>query len=194
MPTIEFYFDYRSPYSYLAHCQLQRMPVVISYHPFDIRHLMEQVGNVPTTVTCKAKGQYAKADIQRWTARYEVPFQRHSNMRAIDFLQLLRLTAFAINQGKGPAVITALYDAVWASDTPLSTPDEIVAALAGTGLRSEEIEVGMNDPAWNEVLGASTQTAVDKGVFGAPTMFLGDEMYFGNDRLHFIDEKLKELA
>jgi 2-hydroxychromene-2-carboxylate isomerase len=71
--TIDFYFDFPSPYAYLAHTQLPRIAAEqnasIAYHPFRILELMKLVGNRPTTIECKSKGKYAGVDLQRWTER-----------------------------------------------------------------------------------------------------------------------------
>jgi 2-hydroxychromene-2-carboxylate isomerase len=76
--TIEFYFDFPSPYSYLAQTQLPKIAAehgaTVTYHPFRILELMTIVGNRPTTIECKNKGKYAGVDLQRWTKRYTSTF------------------------------------------------------------------------------------------------------------------------
>ena len=66
MTTIDLYFDFHSPYSYLAHSQLGSFSATVNYHPMDLVAVMMQVGNTPTTIACPAKGKYAGADLQRW--------------------------------------------------------------------------------------------------------------------------------
>src|ERR1700693_3795976 len=92
---LEFYFDFPSPYSYLASTQLQRLAaahgVTIAYHPFRILELMKIVGNRPTTIESKAKGRYAGADLTRWVRRYGVAFERNPNRGSFDFTLLERL-------------------------------------------------------------------------------------------------------
>ena len=80
---IELFYDFRSPYSYLAFTQLRQMDVVITMRPMKILKVMEKVGNVPTTITCAAKGRYARVDVGRWAQRYGVPLNP-SDMRAND--------------------------------------------------------------------------------------------------------------
>ena len=90
--TIDFYFDFPSPYAYLAHTQLPRIAAehgaTIAYHPFRILELMKIVGNRPTTIECKNKGKYAGADLQRWVKRYKVDFSRNPNSKSFDFAEL----------------------------------------------------------------------------------------------------------
>ena len=82
MAALDFYFDYRSPYAYLAQTQVRKLGVEIAWRPFEILQLMDQVGNVPTSITCKPKGKYLGADLMRWVATYKVPFQRHLEIAA----------------------------------------------------------------------------------------------------------------
>jgi hypothetical protein len=102
---IEFYFDFASPYSYLAATQLPALTAAtgtqIVYRPFRLLELMKIVGNRPTTIECRNKGKYASADIGRWAARYKVPFQRNPNLRSFDFAALGRGALVAIDQGRG---------------------------------------------------------------------------------------------
>ena len=85
--TIEFYFDFRSPYSYLAHTQLPalaaRFGALVTYKPIDVLEVMARVGNSPTTVLCAAKARYAQADLARWAQAYGVPLQPNPHNRAI---------------------------------------------------------------------------------------------------------------
>src|SRR5690606_34151483 len=81
--SIEFFYSFGSPYSYLAFTQLREMDVRIAYRPMRILEVMEKVGNVPTTITCAAKGRYARMDLARWCQRYGIPLNP-SNMRGND--------------------------------------------------------------------------------------------------------------
>ena len=92
MAALDFYFDYRSPYAYLAQTQVRKLGVEIAWRPFEILQLMDQVGNVPTSITCKPKGKYLGVDLIRWVGMYEVPFQRHPQSGSIDARRLLRAT------------------------------------------------------------------------------------------------------
>ena len=98
--TIDFYFDFPSPYAYLAYTQLPRIAAehgaAIAYHPFRILELMKLVGNRPTTIECKNKGKYASTDLQRWVKRYKVDFARNPNSKDFDFAELDRGALVAI--------------------------------------------------------------------------------------------------
>ena len=115
--TIDFYFDFPSPYSYLAHTQLPRIAAehgaAVAYHPFRILELMKIVGNRPTTIECKNKGKYAGADLQRWTRRYNVDFARNPHSKSFDFAELDRGALVAIEDGRGAEYVTAVFAAIW---------------------------------------------------------------------------------
>lgn len=194
MPKISFYFDYRSPYAYLAHTQLRKLGVETSYHPFDIRALMEKTGNVPTSVICKPKNRYIQADLRRWVSHYGVPFQRHPQVLEIDARRLLRATLWAIEQGRADDTVSALFDAMWAEPRPLQTVLEVASVLKRERIEGSVLEAELDGPLWEMALERATAAAVERGVFGAPCMFVGDEMFFGNDRLHFVRAALERAT
>jgi 2-hydroxychromene-2-carboxylate isomerase len=191
---LEFFFDYRSPYSYLAHSQLGSLDAEVAYRPFEIRQLMDKVGNVPTSIICKPKNRYLGADLQRWVQVYGVPFQRHPRMTEIDARRLLRATLAADELGRAAQAVAAIFDAFWGSDAPLMTPADVAAVLNGAGVDRPNLASWIDDPALDETLDRATDAAAERGVFGAPTIFIGDDMYFGNDRLHFVRERLARQA
>jgi 2-hydroxychromene-2-carboxylate isomerase len=194
MPGMDFYFDYRSPYAYLAHSQLRKLGADISYHPFDIRAVMEMVGNVPTSVICKPKNRYIQADLRRWVEHYGVPFQRHPRMLELDPRRLLRATLLAADRDPVGGLVTALFDALWAVPEPLETPADIARIMRRVGIEALPLEQDMDLSLWEAALERSTTEAAERGVFGAPCMFIGDDMFFGNDRLDFVRARLKEAA
>ena len=190
MATAEFHFDYLSPYSYLAMTQIG--DIELTLHPFDVLDVMKRVGNTPTTITCKAKGRYAQADLGRWARRYQVPVGRHPAMGEIDGLRLLRAT-LAIAQGPDRRkAAVALFGAMWGSHVALGTPADIVGLLDGAGVAgAAELAVRMDEPDLVAELDAANAAAAERGVFGSPAFIVGDEMFFGNDRLDFMREALE---
>jgi 2-hydroxychromene-2-carboxylate isomerase len=99
MKIVDFYFDFRSPYSYLARSQIGRLGVTVRYRPMDVLAVMKQVGNTPTTVVCASKGKYAGADLARWSKRYGVPIRPRGDMMTIDARRLLRAVLVAEDMG-----------------------------------------------------------------------------------------------
>ena len=189
---IEFFYDFRSPYSYLAFTQLQQMDVEISFRPIRILKVMEKVGNVPTSITCAAKGRYARADLARWARRYGLALNP-SDMRANDGDACSRAAIAADSPAQAAAATLALYRAIWSEGVTLAGPDEVVAALAAAGLAVDGIAARIGSPEVAAQLDANTDEAAERGVFGSPTMFVGQAMFFGNDRMEFVREEIARL-
>jgi 2-hydroxychromene-2-carboxylate isomerase len=194
MSAIEFYFDYRSPYSYLAHSQLGRLGAEVTFFPFDLLNLMKQVENVPTSVVCKPKNRYVMQDLARWSARYSVPLQRHPQAREIDARRLLRATLAAGQAGRMAAAVAAIFKGYWGGPQPLQSVGDVAAVLAGAGLDARALELLIDSPETDRALDDATAAAVARGVFGSPTFFVGEQMFFGNDRLDFVRDNLAKAA
>lgn len=190
MAALDFYFDYRSPYAYLAQTQVRKLGLDIAWRPFEILQLMDQVGNVPTSIICKPKGKYLGVDLMRWVAMYKVPFQRHPQSGTIDARRLLRATLAAAELGQADAAVGAIFGAYWGSGAPLATPEDVVAVLGRVDVGAPDLVARIDAPELDAALDAATDEAAARGVFGAPTIYVGDEMFFGNDRLDFVRARL----
>ena len=153
---------------------------------------MEKVGNVPTTITCAAKGRYARTDLARWAQRYGIPFNP-SNMRENDGDACSRAVLAAGSPRMPPAITLALYRACWSEGKTLATTDDILAVIAAAGIDPAPIAARIDAPDVVAQLDANTDEAAERGVFGSPTIFVGDAMFFGNDRLDFVREQLARL-
>ena len=192
--TIEFYFDFPSPYSYLAHTQLPTIAAehgaTVTYRPFRILELMTIVGNRPTTIECKNKGKYAGVDLQRWTKRYNVGFSRNPHSRSFDYAELDRAVLVAIEDGRGAEYVTAVFTAIWGKPVDLSQRAVLSEVLEKAGFNAPQLIQRASHAGIVAKLEAETRAAAERGVFGAPTMFVGQHMFFGNDRLDFVAEAL----
>ena len=188
---IEFYFDFASPYSYLAATQLPALTAStgteIAYRPFRLPELMENVGNRPTTIECKNKGNYAGADIGRWATRYKVPFQRNPNRRNFDYAALGRGALVAIDEGRS-ADCDVVYRAIWAGEQNLADTTVLAGLLDQAGFDGALLLREAVSAEYLTRLDRQTAEAAERGVFGSPSFFVRDEMFFGNDRLDFVIE------
>jgi len=192
MNPFDFFFDYRSPYAYLAHSQFATLAGTARFYPFDIRDVMQRVGNVPTSVVCQVKNQYVRADLQRWVGHYGVPLVRHPRALEIDARRLLRAT-LAAGPADGAARATAagaLFHALWRDAAALDSASDVAKVLTDAGLNGHAIERWIDNPATDAALDTCSELAAERGVFGAPTFFVGSDMYFGNDRLDFLRQRL----
>ena len=196
--TIDFYFDFPIPYACLAHTQVPRIAAehdaTVTYHPFRILELMKIVGNRPTTIECRNKGKYASADLQRWVNRYKVDFARTPHSRAFDFAELDRGALVAIEDGRGAEYVTAIFAAIWGKPEDLSQRSVLTDVLSRAGFDASLLLERASAEAVTAQLDAETNAAAERGVFGAPTIFIGDQMFFGNDRLDFVVDALRSAA
>jgi 2-hydroxychromene-2-carboxylate isomerase len=196
--TIDFYFDFPSPYAYLAHTQLPRIAAehgaTVAYHPYRILEFMKMVGNRPTTIECGNKSKYAGANLQRWTKRYTVDFSRNPNSKSFDLAELDRGALVAIEDGRGAKYVTAVFAAIWGKPEDLSQRSVLIDVLNRAGVDAERLLERASADTMIAKLQSETKAAAERGVFGAPTMFVGDQMYFGNDRLDFVVEALRSAA
>lgn len=190
--AVQFFYDFRSPYSYLAFTQLAEMEVEIDFRPMRILEVMNRVGNVPTTITCAAKGRYARIDLGRWARRFGIAFNP-SDMKSNDGDACSRAVIAAPTGEEKRAATLALYRAIWSDGRTLADSAAVVTALAEAGIDTSAIAERIDDAATIAQLQANTDEAVERGVFGSPTAFIGDAMFFGNDRMEFVREELARL-
>jgi 2-hydroxychromene-2-carboxylate isomerase len=191
MSRLEFFFDFGSPYSYLAHSQLETLGVEVAVRPMAVLKVMEAVGNQPTTLLSAAKGRYARTDLGRWAALYKVPLNP-GNMHSNDGQACARAVLAAGRLGKAREATAALFRAYWGEGVSLPDAAAILAVLEHAGLDARAIGALIDSPEIAAGLEANTKEAAERGVFGAPTIFVGEEMYFGNDRLDFVRGRLAQ--
>lgn len=189
---IEFFYDFRSPYSYLALTQLEKLGAEIVLRPMQVLKVMEKVGNVPTTLISEAKGRYARADLARWAQRYGISFNP-SDMRANDGDACSRAVLSADNPPDALKITKLLYKAIWSDAKALKGTGDVVAEITAGGLNGAAIAARIDSEDIAAQLASNTDEAAARCVFGSPTMFVGDQMFFGNDRIDFLKEELARL-
>lgn len=191
MAKIDFYFDFRSPYSYLAHSQLGTLDAELTYQPVDIVAVMKQVGNTPTTLTCPAKGKCASADLQRCAKKYGMPLSRHKDLKSIDGRRLLRAVLAAEECGLAEEAVAAIFPAFWGHGLPLSTAEDLAPVLEAAGIPDPRVASRIDSSELDDRLTQRSEAAGARGGFGAPTFIVNGKMFFGNDRLEFIRAALR---
>jgi 2-hydroxychromene-2-carboxylate isomerase len=191
---VDFFFDFVSPYTYLAQTQLaaltERTGARFRLWPMHLQNLMKQVGNVPTTVICANKLKYAGQDIGRWVARYGVPFQMNPHVFKADPSLSLRGALVAQKQGTEDGYIRTIFSAYWSESLDVNDRGCLAARLDAAGLDGKAILEAADQPEYGERLAKNTEIAAERGVFGSPTFIVGDDIFFGNDRLGFLEERL----
>jgi 2-hydroxychromene-2-carboxylate isomerase len=184
---LEFFFDYISIYSYLANNRVAKIDADIVYRPILLGAVMKATGNSPP-MTVVAKGKYLLTDVARWVDCYSVPYNANPRFPQ-NTVNALRLALLAQREDRFAGVHQALFDGMWVQQKDLSDLNCLSEIAADAGMSATAIEEIGTDSIKDE-LRANTDEAVRRGAFGAPTFYVGDEMFFGNDRFEFIEEAL----
>ena len=192
---LEFFFDFGSPASYLAWTQLPALcastGATLHYRPMLLGGVFQATGN-SSPAAVPAKGRYMATDLLRHARRYGVPFAFNPHF-PINTLALMRgAIGYQMQRPEDFArYLEALFNALWVDQRNLADDAVLGPILEAAGLDVQQYQAMISDDQVKGALKASTEEAVQRGVFGAPTFFVGDEMYFGQDRLEFVTETLR---
>lgn len=190
--TVEFFFDVGSPSSYLAWTQLPGIAAAaqarIVWRPMLLGGVFKATGN-QSPVAIPSKGRYMLQDLARFAKRYDVPLAFNPYF-PINTLTLMRGAAGYLDSDKFQPYLQAIFEALWVRQQNLGKPEVVAEVLNAAGLDVAEFERLVGLDAVKQRLMENTEEAVKRGVFGAPTCFVDDEMHFGQDRLDFVAEAL----
>lgn len=192
--TLDFYFDFGSPTAYLAHKRLgqlsARYAVDVNYKAMLLGGVFKATGNT-SPAAIPAKGHYMMThDLPRFARRYDVELNPNPYF-PINTLSLMRTVIAAQRLDCAQTFINVVYDAIWVHEKNMGNAEVVAAVLTEQALDAEALLNLSQDPAVKAALIANTDAAVALGIFGTPTFFMGREMYFGQDRLDFVEEALR---
>ena len=191
---VDFFFDVGSPASYLAWTQIGAMAreagATVVYKPMLLGGVFQATGNA-SPATVPAKGAYTFTDFDRFAKRYGVPIQRNPHF-PINTLTLMRvITGMQMRHAERFEAFTqAVFEAIWVKALNLNDPAVAAGALQAAGFHAAEVLALAADPDVKARLKTVTDEAIARGVFGAPTMFVGEQMFWGQDRLDWVKEAL----
>jgi 2-hydroxychromene-2-carboxylate isomerase len=194
--SVEFLFDVGSPYTYLAYHQLPKIADAqgagIVWTPVLLGGIFQATGN-KSPATVPAKGAYMNVDLQRWAKAFGVRFQMNPDF-PINTLPLMRGAVAMQMRGDEEfhRYLRAIFSAMFEMPRNLNLPAEIGAVLAQAGFDPMEFMTLISDQSVKDRLKENTASAVAKGAFGAPTFFVGEDMFWGQDRLEFVEEALSK--
>ena len=192
--SVDFYFDYGSPTSYLAYTQMpgvaKRTGATVNYRPILLGAVFQATGN-RSPVEVAAKGKWMQGDLQHFAERYNVPYQWNPHF-PINTLALMRGATYAAREGFLVPYSDAVYKAVWADGLNMADPAVIGKVLQDAGIDAHKVIAATQEQAVKDSLKDTTQQAIERGLFGAPTFFVGERMHFGQDRLPYVEELLRD--
>ncbi|MGB0854688.1 MAG: 2-hydroxychromene-2-carboxylate isomerase [Pikeienuella sp.] len=188
--SVEFFFDFGSPAAYLAATQIEKVAgaATVIWRPMLLGGVFKATGNA-SPVMVPAKGKWLMGDLGRWAAKYGVPFTLPPGF-PINTLHLMRGACALDGSDQFMVYVRAVYDALFGQGLDMSDPAVVAEVLNAAGLDATALMAATQDQAVKDKLIANTEEAVSRGAFGAPTMFVGDEMFFGQDRLEFVADAL----
>jgi 2-hydroxychromene-2-carboxylate isomerase len=192
--SVEYWYDISCPYAYLGSTQIEalaaRSGAAVRWEPFLLGGLFRALG-VPADLSHSiplAKQRMNELDLHRWAAHLDVPLRTPADHPRSPVLALRALLAAGAEAR--PRVTHALYRAYWVDGRDLREEAVLQDVLDGAGVDGAACVEGASEPAIKEALWARTREAERRGVFGAPAIFVGDALFWGQDRLHFVEAAL----
>ena len=195
--TVDFIFDFASPNAYLVHKIVPeieaRTGARFNYIPCLLGGIFKATGNQAPMIAfggIKNKPEYDALEMQRFITRHELTgFKMNPHFPVIS-LMLVRGALVAERDGYLMKYIDAMVDAMWEQGLKLDDAEVLHKALADAGFDADKIMTDMGDEAIKAKLLENTNAAVERGAFGIPTFFVGDEIFFGKERLGQVEELL----
>ena len=195
--TVQLYYDFSSPNAYFTFVQLppiaEKHGATIEYKPFLLGAVFKSLGTGMTPgMANPLKAHHNQRDMIRWAEKYSIPFRPPSRF-PMNTVKALRLALAIAADGKDHrAFADSVFRAYWAEDRDISDDAVLSELLSAQGLDAAAYLARTQDPAVKEQLRAATSEAEERGVFGAPVCIVGDEVFWGKDRLDFVEDALQK--
>jgi len=196
-PRVEFHFDFGSPNGYLCHkvlpAMVARTGVPVTYVPVLLGGVFKLTNNQSPAVQfkdIKNKNEYARLEVERFIRRHGLTQYRRNPHFPVNTVQMMRGAVLAEREGFFEPYVDQVFHHMWEDPKKMDDATIIREALDASGLDAQAILDGIQDQSIKDQLIANTEASVARGNFGSPTFFIGDEMFFGQDRLHFVREAL----
>jgi 2-hydroxychromene-2-carboxylate isomerase len=197
MRTAEFLFDFGSPNAFLAHSVIpaieKRTGARFEYVPVLLGGVFKLTNNrspAESLRDVRNKLEYQRLEMDRFIRRHQIEGFRFNPNFPINTLTMMRGAVAARTLGVFERYVDEMFRHMWVDPKKLDDPQVLRAALDESGFDSERLLALTQDPSVKETLQRNTAQAVERGTFGAPTFFVGGEIYFGKDRLGEVEEAL----
>ena len=200
MTKIEFHFDFGSPNAYLAHLVIpeveRRTGAKFDYVPVLLGGVFKLTNNrspAESLAGIKNKPEYERLETERFIRRHGITAYRRNPFFPVNTLAIMRGAVAARRLGVFERYVDEIYRHMWAEPKKMDDPDVLRAALAESKLDAERLLALAQTDEVKEELRANTERSVERGTFGSPTFFVGDEIFFGKDRLRDVEEAIRAL-
>ena len=196
-PRVEFHFDFGSPNAYIAHKLIpgiaQRTGATFHYVPVLLGGVFKLTNNQAPMLQFKGiknKLEYQRLEMKRFLEKQKLTAFRMNPFFPVNTVQIMRGAVAAELEGTLGAYADAVFHHMWEEPKKMDDPEVIRAALAQSGIDAARIMTRIQDQDVKDALLKNTEASVARGNFGSPTFFVGDEMFFGKDRLRDVEEDL----
>jgi 2-hydroxychromene-2-carboxylate isomerase len=200
MVKAEFHFDVGSPNAYLSHLVLpeivRRTEIAFVYVPVLLGGIFKLTNNrspAESLAGIRNKPDYERLEMSRFLHRHRITRFQFNPFFPVNTLTLMRGAVAARSLGVFDRYVDEVFRHMWADPKKMDDPNVLHAALEESGLDAERLVALAQTRAVKDELLANTERSVERGTFGAPTFFVGDEIYFGKDRLRDVEERILEL-
>ncbi len=194
--TVEFYYDFSSPYTYIASERIEAIcqdnGATLVWKPFLLGGVFNEIGSTPA-VQIDNKIRYLRQDTVNCAEYYGVPFN-YPEVFPLNSVRSMRGAFAASEQNKLVEYNHLMFRLYFVEGSDLSRPEVLGEAVGTIDIEPEWFLARIAEQDIKDMLRDETTTAIERGVFGAPTIFVDDKMYWGNDRLDFLNRYLKENA
>lgn len=197
--SLDFYYDFGSPNAYFAWKALQgvteRTGLEVIMHPVLIGGLFKSTGNQPPWQAfgnVPNKMKYMQLEIQRFVKDHNLTEYKFNSAFPVNTLLPMRAAIAAQQAGVHESYYPAVFKAIWEDDKNISQPEILAGVLTEAGMDGKALVEATQTPEVKQALMEATQACVDRGAFGLPTFFLGDDIYFGKDRVWQIEQAISQ--
>ena len=196
-PKVEFHFDFGSPNAYFAHKLIpsieRRTGATFTYVPVLLGGVFKLTNNQAPMVQFKGiknKLEYQRLETVRFIKKHGLAQFKMNPHFPVNTVQIMRGAAAAEMDGGLAAYVDAVFRCMWEEGKKMDDPEVIRAALDQSGLDGARVLARIQDQEVKDRLLKNTESSVARGTFGAPTFFVGDEIFFGKDRLRDVEEEI----
>lgn len=197
MAKVEFHFDFGSPNAYLAHLVVpqieQRTGAKFEYVPVLLGGVFKLTNNrspAESLQGIKNKWEYQELETQRFLRQHAITRFTRNPFFPVNTLLIMRGAVAAQLEGCFERYVDEVYRHMWAEPKKMDDPDVVRLALEESGLDAARLLARVQEPEVKDRLLKNTQDSVARGTFGSPTFFVGDEIFFGKDRLRDVEQEL----
>ena len=194
---VDFFFDYSSPWTYLAYTRVEetcaRQEAEVEWRPILVGGIFNTVN--PSVYESRsdpvpAKARYLKKDLGDWAKHYGLEILFPPSVFPVNSVKALRGALVALEHGRFRPYSDRIFEIYWSDDQDISQDAVLERVLDEVGLDRAEYFAKIGSQPYKDRIRANTDECIARGGFGSPTIFVGDEMYFGNDRLMLVEAEL----